>query len=55
MKRLVSMLMALMMICMLVPAMAEEDVTGDWYMIDMAGVNPVRRMAHGSRKGIKSS
>ena len=31
MKKLISLVLALCMACMLIPAMAEEDVSGDWY------------------------
>ena len=31
MKKLLSLVLALCMACMLIPAMAEEDLTGDWY------------------------
>ena len=31
MKKLVSMILILCMACMLIPAMAEEDLTGEWY------------------------
>ena len=30
MKKLFSLILALCMVCMLVPAVAEEDVTGEW-------------------------
>ena len=40
MKRLISMLLALMMACLLLPALAEEDYSGDWYLSDVAGTNP---------------
>ena len=40
MKKLVSLVLAVMMVCMLIPAMAEEDVTGDWYLTDVGGMNP---------------
>ena len=36
MKKLVSLLLALMMACMLLPALAEEtDVTGEWYLTEL--------------------
>ena len=31
MKKLISLVLALCMACMLIPAMADEDLTGDWY------------------------
>ena len=31
MKKLISLILILCMACMLVPAMADEDITGDWY------------------------
>ena len=31
MKKLISLILALALCCMLVPAMAEEDITGEWY------------------------
>ena len=31
MKKLISLILALCMACMLIPAMAEEDLTGEWY------------------------
>ncbi len=40
MKKFVSLLVVLMMACMLLPAVAEEDLTGDWYLVDVAGMNP---------------
>ena len=40
MKKLVSIIMAVLMVCMLVPAMAEETVTGIWYLVEAAGLNP---------------
>lgn len=40
MKKLISLVLALMMACMLIPAMAEgQDVTGDWYLTDVSGMN----------------
>ena len=40
MKKLLSLVLALMMACMLIPAMAEgQDVTGDWYLTDVSGMN----------------
>ncbi len=35
MKKLFSLILALCMVCMLVPAVAEEDVTGEWYLKTM--------------------
>ena len=32
MKKLISLLLVLCMACMLIPALAEEAVTGDWYL-----------------------
>ena len=31
MKKLTALLLALMLACMMIPAMADEDITGDWY------------------------
>ena len=35
MKKLISLILILCMACLLVPAMAEDDVTGDWYYAGM--------------------
>ena len=35
MKKLISLVLILCMACMLVPAMAEDDITGDWYLTQM--------------------
>ena len=35
MKKLISLILILCMACMLVPAVADEDITGDWYMTEM--------------------
>ena len=35
MKKLISLILVLCMACMLVPAVAEEDVTGEWYLKTM--------------------
>lgn len=35
MKKLISLVLILCMACMLVPAMAEEDITGDWYLVEI--------------------
>ena len=35
MKKLISLILILCMTCMLIPAMAEDDILGDWYMIEM--------------------
>lgn len=37
MKKLISLVLALCLACMLIPALAEDDVTGEWYA-DMMGV-----------------
>ena len=44
MKKLISLILILCMACMLVPAMAENDLLGDWYLVELgsngASVNP---------------
>ena len=35
MKKLISLILILCMACLLIPAMAEDDVTGDWYYAGM--------------------
>ena len=35
MKKLISLILILCMACMLVPAMAEDDILGDWYLTEM--------------------
>jgi hypothetical protein len=44
MKKLISLILILCMACMLVPAMAEDDILGDWYLVQLnvgeATVNP---------------
>ena len=35
MKKLISLILILCIACLLVPAMAEDDVTGDWYYAGM--------------------
>ena len=44
MKKLISLILILCMACMLIPAMAEEDVTGVWYLVEVTSqgisVNP---------------
>ena len=36
MKKITALILALMMACMMIPAMAEEDVTGEWYLNQIA-------------------
>ena len=35
MKKLISLILVMLLICMAIPTMAEEDVTGDWYLKTM--------------------
>lgn len=35
MKKLVSLILVLLLICMVIPTMAEEEITGDWYLKTM--------------------
>lgn len=35
MKKMIALVMALCMACMLVPAMAEDEITGTWYLVEM--------------------
>lgn len=44
MKKLISLILVLCMACMLIPAVAEEDLTGEWYAT-MAGVEMVLNLA----------
>ena len=37
MKKLISLVLALCLACMLIPAVAEDDVTGEWYA-NMSGI-----------------
>jgi hypothetical protein len=45
MKKLISLILILCMACMLVPAMAEDDILGDWYLTEVTvegmTINPV--------------
>lgn len=36
MKKLISMILIVCMACMMIPAMAEEDLTGEWYVKTMS-------------------
>ena len=44
MKKITALILALMMACLMLPALAEEDVTGDWYLQSMSAggmsINP---------------
>ena len=44
MKKLFSLILALCMACMLIPAMAEDSITGEWYA-SLAGVTMVMNLA----------
>ena len=44
MKKLISLILVLCMACMLIPAVAEESVTGEWYA-SMAGVTMILTLA----------
>ena len=35
MKKLISLILVMLLICMAIPTMAEEDITGDWYLKTM--------------------